>query len=360
VGEGSGAAQTALVVGTGLIGTSAALALSHRGWQVWLDDDRRPAVDLAVQLGAGQPWEGGVTVDHALLAVPPAAVASTLLRLQRLGLECIFSDTASVKTHALAEVEALGCDMSRYVPGHPIAGRERGGAGQAQADLFVDRVWAVCPTSRTGVNAVAAVENLVRACGARPVHLDAADHDRVMAALSHLPQLVASALASVVVELGPDELALAGSGFRDTTRLAAADPQLWTDILTANGTEVSGALAQLRSRLDAVLDQGGGLRPAELRQLLEEGNLGRDRLPDKSGRVSRDWARISVVILDKPGELARLLVAAGEAGVNVEDLRVEHSPEQPVGLIELAIAPAAREVLLATLQAQGWPAHLDL
>jgi prephenate dehydrogenase len=345
-------------VGAGLIGTSIALALCQAGWDVQVSDVDPAAVALAADLGAGRPWDPvGGPVDHVVLAVPPSAIAASLFDAQRREMGRTFSDTGSVKTNLVAEAQALGCDLASWMPAHPVAGRERGGAARAQADLFRDRPWALCPTSETSAEARTWAERLAGDCGAHVVTLPPERHDRVMATVSHLPQLLASALASVTARLEEADLALAGTGLRDMTRLAAAEPALWADIIGSNAGEVATAVDQLRAEL-ARVTPAGAADGTEVGELIARGNAGRARLPDKARATARGWTWVSVVVPDRPGELARLLAAVGEAGINVEDLRVEHSPQHAWGLVELAVEPGSEDPLCAAADRGGWRAHL--
>jgi prephenate dehydrogenase len=169
------------VIGTGLIGTSVALALREQGVSVWLADTDPEAARLAVNLGAGEPLPETATADVAVIAVPPSAVAATLAAAQARGskgLASCYTDVASVKQLPVTQARALGCDMTSYVPSHPLAGREKHGPAAARADLFLGRTWALCPAPESSEQAVATITTLVRACGAVPVRTDAAAHDR--------------------------------------------------------------------------------------------------------------------------------------------------------------------------------------
>ncbi|MEV1177136.1 prephenate dehydrogenase/arogenate dehydrogenase family protein, partial [Nonomuraea sp. NPDC049784] len=180
--------RTVLVVGTGLIGTSAALALRKRGVRVLLADRDQGAVRLARELGAGEEWQPGEgpseQVDLAVIAVPPAHVATELLELQRIGAARFYTDVASVKVEPLDRAAQLGCDLASYVASHPLAGREKSGPGAARADLFLGRPWALCPTEESGPEAKAAVLQLIELCGANAVEVSATDHDRAVAVVS--------------------------------------------------------------------------------------------------------------------------------------------------------------------------------
>ncbi|MCW2946870.1 MAG: Prephenate dehydrogenase, partial [Actinoallomurus sp.] len=224
-----------VVIGTGLIGTSVALALRERGAEVSLADRDPAFVRLAAELGAGVPLrDGDEPADVAVLAVPPAAVAATLLDAQKRDLARVYTDVASVKSRPLREAAELGCDLTCFVAGHPLAGRERSGPAAARGDLFLGRPWALCPTPETSEAATEAVTALVKACGAQTVVVGAAEHDRAVALVSHGPHVAAAAVAARLEAAPEVALGLAGQGVRDVTRIAAGDPDLWIGILSSN------------------------------------------------------------------------------------------------------------------------------
>jgi len=354
------------VVGTGLIGTSIALAMRARGARVWLADRDASVATLAEHIGAGQvlpeagsPPEG--PADVAVLAVPPGSVAAQLAAAQARGLARCYTDVASVKELPLRRARELGCDLARYVPGHPLSGRERSGPAAARADLFLGRPWVLCPDEHTDPAALAAVTALVDACGGQPVQLPAAEHDRWVALISHAPHLVATAMAARLEQAPPGALALAGQGLRDVTRVAAGDPSLWMQILTANARPAAAVLALVGQELQAAAAALDGIADGDegaakqLADLLERGEAGVAAIPGKRGGPAPDYAIVQVVIPDRPGELARLFEAAGQAGINIEDVGIEHSPGLPAGVAELAVRPEAVEPLTSALAACGWP-----
>ncbi|HEV2376876.1 MAG TPA: prephenate dehydrogenase [Streptosporangiaceae bacterium] len=357
---------SAVVLGTGLIGTSIALALREHGVQVWLSDRDQGAARLAADLGAGEvlPANGAPRADIAVLAVPPAAVASSLARAQAAGLARAYTDVASVKVLPLEQARALGCDLSSFVAGHPMSGRERSGPAAARADLFLGRPWVLCP-HETGDAALAAATELVRCCRASLVQASAAEHDRWVALVSHAPHVVAAAMATRLTGAPDTALALAGQGLRDVTRVAAGDAGLWAGILAANAAPVAdvlaaaaadlAALAQALTEVAQAPDPGQAPSLKVVTALLEEGVAGVARIPGKHSKPRRDYAVVQVVIRDAPGELARLFQAAGEAGVNIEDLGIEHSPGLPVGVAELTVQPEDAARLTEALAAAGWP-----
>ena len=341
------------IVGAGLIGTSAALALTAGGVEVFLADRDPEQVRLAVALGAGTAW-AGQQVQHAIVAVPPAVVVEELLRVQRGGLAATQSDVCSVKAGPVAAARRAGCDMTAFCGAHPIAGRERGGAVAARADLFSGRPWVITPVEATGREALDAVEQIARLCAALPVRIAPDRHDAAMAALSHLPQLVASLLAADAGLLSDEELALAGQGFRDLTRLADSDPALWAQIIDGNREQVAAAARRLS---DTLLGALGDDAAPQVARLVAGGNAGRSRLPDKIGPRPHAWEWVGVVVQDRPGELARLFTAVADWDVNVEDIHVEHSRNAPFGRLELAVAAHRATDLVTRLEGAGWVAY---
>lgn len=356
---------SAVVIGTGLIGASVALALRAAGARVWLADQDEDAVSLAVSLGAGVPLpDAGLpagSADVAVLAVPPAAMAAELRGAQSRGLARCYTDVASVKELPLAQARELGCDMASYVPGHPLSGRERSGPAAARADLFTGRPWVICPQPESATAAVELVTGLAAACGAQPVVVSAADHDRWVALVSHAPHAVAAAMAARLEHAPASALALAGQGLRDVTRVAAPGAGMWVQILGANAGPASEILrdvaADLSRAADALDSLAAGDEQAakQVADLLERGSAGVGRIPGKHGGPTTGFLPVQVVIEDRPGELARLFQAAGTAGVNIEDVSIEHSPGLPVGVAELWVRPEAGQPLAAALSAGGWP-----
>ena len=353
-----------LVAGTGLIGTSIALALRAKGADVWLSDADEATAKLAADLGAGivvpDLRDAKGIADVAVLAVPPAVVGEMLGHAQECAVAEWYTDVASVKALPVAQARELGCDLETYVPSHPLAGRERHGPAAAQADLFLGRTWALCPLPETSADAVAAVTSLAVACGAVPVTTDPETHDRWVALVSHAPHLVAVAMAARLApsSVPADALGLAGQGLRDVTRIAAGDSALWTQILTANAGPVAEVVAAVAEDLAAAA-RDWPRDPAHqadgVAGLLDRGRAGVARIPGKHGGQPRNFRLVQVVIADRPGELARLFNAAGAAGVNIEDIRLEHSPGLPVGVAELSIRPDQAGALLDAMEAGGWP-----
>lgn len=340
------------IVGSGLIGSSIALALAARSVSVTMVDTDGAAAALAQDLvGASEnPPPAQITV----IASPLSTISEVINQEREVTLNLGFIDISSVKTKPVAEVSALGLDMSRFLPSHPMAGREVGGAESARGDLFQGRPWII---DSTGVDPqlLAAGRELIEICGAHLIDMAIGEHDQAVALVSHLPQIMSSALAAALEGAPAHWLDLAGSGLRDTTRIAASNPALWREIITANAAALKPLLERTIEELQDLTDSLENLD--EVENFIRSGNRGRAMIPGKHGGAARNYTFLPVVIEDKPGQLAALFDECAIAKVNVEDLSIEHSPEQFTGLITLALSESDAEKLYQHLLQRGWRAH---
>ncbi|MEZ5116522.1 MAG: prephenate dehydrogenase [Candidatus Nanopelagicales bacterium] len=351
-----------LVVGTGLLGASVGLALRRADVDVLLEDTDDAARDEAVARGAGRARRDGDVPVLVVVAVPPAAAGAVLARELARWPQATVTDVTSVKTRPLAQAVAAGGGAERLVGGHPMAGREVSGPGAARADLFDDRVWVLTPLPGTEPERLEQVRALVQTCGGLPVQLAPEDHDRAVALTSHSPQVLSSLLASRLADAQQAYVEVSGQGLRDVTRIAASDPALWAEILGANATPVADVLDVVAQDLARVVDAlralGGSGADPEPREVLVDvlarGNAGHARVPGKHGAEARPYVAVPVKVADRPGELARLFVAAGDLGINLEDVRIEHVLGRPSGLVELAVRPAVAADLVEGLRRRGF------
>ena len=319
---------------------------------------RLPAqLRLAVDYGAGRKAANDDDPSLIVVAVPPDVTADVIERELARFPHAVVTDVASVKLEPLRTLRERGVDLTHYIGSHPLAGRERGGAIAARADIFVGRPWVVCRDEETSAADLALVEGLALDLGATPLEMSPEDHDRAVALVSHVPQLVASLLAGRFVDAPDGSLRLAGQGVRDTTRIAASAPELWVQILGANAEPVVDVLDALAADLSAVADalrepDARGARRA-VADTIRRGNDGVERLPGKHGQ-NRRFEQVVVMVDDTPGQLGRLFGELGELEVNVEDLRLEHSPGAQFGLAEISVVPGAVRRAVEGLEARGW------
>ncbi|WP_024288443.1 prephenate dehydrogenase [Cellulomonas sp. KRMCY2] len=355
------------IVGTGLLGASIGMALRDLGVDVVLHDPSRTTVLLARDVGAGRlatPQDTDVRL--VVVAAPPDVTPDVVLAELAAHPGAVVTDVASVKSAVLDALRAAGADLSRYVGSHPMAGSERSGPTAARPDLFAGRPWVVVGSGTSGGDAVRVVRDLANDLRATPVMLDARAHDDAVALVSHVPQIAASLVAARLCDADPAALDLAGQGLRDVTRVAASDPALWTSILAANAGAVNPVLRALRADLDGViaaLDEAAAAAGSEsvasgalgtVASAIAAGNVGVSRIPGKHGGVRRAYDVVTVLVPDAPGELARLLADVGAAGINLEELALEHAPRQPVGLAAISVLRGLRGRLEDELTARGW------
>jgi prephenate dehydrogenase len=253
-----------------------------------------------------------------------------------------------------AAAQAAGADLTVLCGTHPMAGKESSGPEAASADLFLGRPWALCPSPDTSDEALTAARSLAQRCGGVPLELPALEHDDAVALASHLPQVTASALAAVLLARSAGEVRLAGPGLQDTSRIAASAPALWVEVLSQNAAAVGPLVRELAAELDRAASALEALDRAGIEDLLVRGNAGRALVPVKRGGHDRDFVVVGVTVPDRPGQIAAVLLAAADAGVNVEDVRVDHLPGRPSGVVELLVATDAREAARASLAAAGW------
>jgi prephenate dehydrogenase len=354
--QGKAPFNSVRIVGSGLIGTSIGLALVARGLQVDMRDIDPRAQSLARDLIKSSEVEHP---EITILALPSSALASALESEFVINPGSKFIDIGSVKTKPLLDVSTTSINAANFLATHPMAGREVGGAESARADLFLSRTWVYLPKDLTGApvdpELIAAGLWLIQSLGATPIAMEAREHDRAVALISHLPQAVSSLLAGQLSSRDDLALTLAGAGLRDTTRIAASSAALWDEIFSLNAAELVPLLINLQNDLAGLISS---LQAGEsVSSFIERGNQGRALIPGKHGGVAREYTYLPVVIEDKPGQLAALVSECAAANVNIEDLTIEHSPGQFTGLITLALSKSDAEILSAHLIGSGWNVH---
>ena len=322
------------VVGTGLVGTSVALAAkragigSVTGFDIDAGTLREAAGRGAFDTQATSLADALAGAELVVVAVPVGVVVeTTLAALAAAGPDATVTDVASTKRALAAAIDDV-----RYVPGHPVAGGETGGPGRATADLFDGATWFVTPTATTDADRLALVEQFVRGVGARPVRQSADDHDQLLALTSHLPHALANVLVGrvgVAADKNEAPLEHAGASLRDMTRIAGANPAVWIDIFVENGDLVADALAAYGADLD---DVERALRDGDRayfeRTIAAAADTRARMLSHAYQTEATQLNRVRVRIPDRPGVLARITQILGANGINIEDFELRHvSPE---------------------------------
>jgi prephenate dehydrogenase len=236
-----------------------------------------------------------------------------------------------------------------------MAGREIGGAGSARADLFQGRSWILTPSTDLEKSSKELALELIALLGATPIELTAADHDRAVAKISHLPQIAASLIAKQLDGTPAEWMELAGQGLRDTVRIAGSDESLWKEIIYSNRNELHQLLINLQNDVAKMIDSL--INPEEIATLMAQGRAGKALIPGKHGGKAREYWYLPIVIDDKPGQLSAIFNECAAMDVNVEDLNIEHSPGQLSALITLALSEIDAAKLLSHLTSIGWNVH---
>ena len=340
------------IVGSGLIGTSIGLGLVQRGIAVEMVDSDPLAQALANDL------TGGVVVvdpELVILALPTSALSQVIQSEINLNPQSTFMDVGSVKSEVVLQVKTFSGLSTRFLPTHPMAGREIGGAGSARADLFQGRSWILTPEADCAPESKNLVLELITILGATPIELSAEDHDAAVAKISHLPQIAASLVAKQLTGTPAEWMELAGQGLRDTTRIAGSDEKLWKEIIYSNRAEISELLISLQNDLTQMIKSLDD--PTKIADLIAAGRDGKAMIPGKHGGKAREYSYLPIVIDDKPGQLGAIFNECAAMQVNVEDLNIEHSPGQLSALITLSLSADDADKLSAHLTSIGWNVH---
>lgn len=338
------------IIGAGLIGASVGIGLGAEGWSVTIEDNDAQAQSVARSIGAGGELAADIQPDLVVVAVPPAFAGAVVTAALERWSDAVVTDVASVKAPIAAAVHQTA-HADRYVGSHPMAGREVSGALAAQGDLFKARPWVLCANGASQ-HAVEQVTRVAHALHADVVLMEAAAHDAAVARVSHAPQVAASAVAAALGTLDENDVALAGQGLRDVTRIAASAPGMWADIARLNRNALVATIEHIIADLEGIRDaEDVG---AAITDLIERGRSEAARIPGKHGGNRRDWVPVTVIVPDAPGQLLRLLSDVADVGVNIEDMTIEHSPRQPVGLTTLHVLPDHAPALTRQLAEREW------
>jgi len=353
------------LVGVGLMGASLGLALRERaGTDVVLGVDPDPdALALAASRGAiseACALEDAVArAECVVLAAPVTALPDLAGRvLAASAADTLVTDLGSTKTGIMRSLDGEG--RKRFIGGHPVCGGETSGPGAARADLFEGATWFLTPGAEARADLYERLHRMVAAVGARATAIAPEVHDRLMALVSHLPHVLASALVNQAAASAPEgreALDSAGPSFRDLTRVAGSNPELWADILLDNREAVVSEIEALGARLTRAAE---ALRAGDREWLAAE--LARGRAAHERLRAPRADAgpggAITVAVPDRPGALSEIATALGHAHINIADLSLRPGPPGGVGTVVIELAGAgSAERAIALLAERGFAAE---
>jgi len=354
-----GERRRALVVGTGLIGGSIALGLRQRGWYVSGLDVDEERLRTALQTGVIDVAGDDPRAEIVFIAVPAAAVAAVARRLlddDGRSPDAVVTDVSGVKTSIVEEA-----DHPRFIGGHPMAGSEQTGLHGADPDLFVGAVWALTPTAVTELEAFNRLKGVVTSLGADALVLPAADHDRLVAVVSHVPHLVAATLMNAATDGAEQDgtlLRLAAGGFRDMTRVAAGHPGIWPDICAENAAAIVDALDALMTDLGKMRDRVAARDRTEILASLQRASAARRSLPARAVRPDH-LAELRIRVPDRAGVLAEITSLAADAGIGIYDIEIAHSAEGDLGVLILVVDEADADTLTVAVESAGYRARAE-
>jgi len=336
--------RTLAIIGVGLVGGSVGLAARAAGWEVVGVDE--PAV-LAKAAGIGAVDRASTIkeargADLVVLAAPISRVATLIGELAPT--DALVTDVASTKMKIVGEAESRG--LRRFVGGHPMAGSQLAGVANAKGDLFKGARYFLTPTAKTDPEDYREVAQFVRELGAIPTAVDPEKHDLLMAALSHLPHLMAAALLKVASDISPEALSFAGPSFRDLTRVGASNPGLWSDILAENAPALGEALGAFAG---AMAQLGSEIKDREaIEERFRDARTAYEALGGILVEKSGENVEIAIPVENHPGVFAQVTTLMGSNSINILDLYVRHSNTERAALVLTLDAEAAlqaRELL---------------
>lgn len=330
------------LVGLGLIGGSIAAALRRAYEDIYIfgaDSDSRSNVVATdrgwtdnAQLPTDQSFRDFVTneAELVIIATPVAAIDSVFEMLSELGYEGAVTDTASTKAHVLEVAENTLKAPSKFIPGHPMCGSEKGGIDAARSDLFEGANWILCPDEETDPDVYQRLHEMIYAMDARVVAISRDEHDRAIAIVSHVPHMVASSLITLAFNHTDDKqmlMRLAAGGFKDTTRIAAGSPSLWCGIAFDNKEALGEGLQEMEEIISSFREAlAVGDRDAFTKMLADAAEARRD-LPAAWIPSSEKLLEVRIPMVNRTGIIAEVTTIASSVGCNIQSIDIDHVSE---------------------------------
>lgn len=360
--------QQAALIGTGLIGGSIGLALRENKLVAQVtcyDRDPEAAVE-AVACGAADAYAESASLavkdaDLVILAVPVLSTIEILKEtLPALKDGVLITDVGSTKGSIMAAVEQLLPPSAAYIGGHPMAGSEEAGIKGADPGLLENAIYVLTPGPQTSPDAVENLSAMLERTGAQPLILDPLSHDRVVALVSHLPHITAAALVQSVAGAGDMELirTLAAGGFRDSTRIALGNPEVWRDICISNRWALLSALKSFKASLDILEQHLTEPNADAVQEYLLQARDYRKTIPHRGRGILPELFDIIVLVRDTPGVIGKLTCLLGDEGVNIDAIEILHVRELAGGSIRLGFrSREQQQQALKLLNSSGYRTH---
>lgn len=356
------------LIGTGLIGASITIALRERrlvesitGYDInpgiLNEAFRRGAIDHA----ASSILEAVRDAELVILAVPVLSTAKLFDEVRSsIKPGTVVTDVGSSKGWIMKTVETLLPHSAYFIGGHPMAGSEESGIAGADPAMLENAIYVLTPGTGTPEPVIENLVALIKAAGAQPIIIDSEVHDRVVAAVSHLPHLAASALVHSVSNMEDVELirTLAAGGFRDSTRIALGNSALWRDIFISNRDALLDVLQSYKTSIDLLEKYLAADDHLAIETFLDEARKYRKGIPHRGRGILPELHEAIVLVRDTPGVIGQLAGLLGEAGINIDAIEIMHVRELAGGSIRLGFrSPEHQQKAQELLNRKGYRTH---
>ena len=337
--------RRAALLGTGLIGGSIGMALREKGLVSTITgfdrdeaNSRKAVQRKAVDLTADSAVKAIRDADLVILAVPVISAVEVLQEIMpAVGSGTIITDVGSTKSAIMAAVEQILPAGASFIGGHPMAGSEESGIESADPGLLENAIYVLTPAPGTSGQAVGKLSTLVEEIGSQPIILDPLKHDRIVALISHLPHITAASLVQSVAGAEDMELVrtLAAGGFRDSTRIALGNPDIWRDICISNRWALLAALKSFKASIDRMEKYLAEPNAEGIKEYLLQARDYRSAIPHRGRGILPEIYTLIVLVRDTPGVLAKITGLLGDAGINIDAIEIMHIRELSGGSIRL-------------------------
>lgn len=335
------------IIGIGLIGGSLGLALRTRGLaEVKGFDSDEESLAEALSLGAIDSYSRNIEEavngsEIVFLATPINAIVPTAKKIvPNLPGGSILTDVGSVKSVIASGIEELIPEGIDFIGGHPMCGSERTGVQNSSPNLFQDAFYFLTPTPRTRTDSYQRLHSIITSLGANVISVEPSKHDEIVAIISHLPHLLAINLVNFSKKEGKEIeniLEFAGEGFRDMTRIAASNPEMWSEIFSVNSSSIDSVTKRYWESINSFIEMMKR-NDRGLHSEIEVASQTRKALDIRKDLSIENMRELQIEVLDKPGVISDITVTLGSVGINIEDIEIAHGAIPQGGLLKLIVA----------------------